>query len=356
MPAKITDILVPKLVHVKGKVKYRSLTKKFISNSTKQRLIIIGVPGHSNLGDQAIAEAEKKFFQKKIPDKEYIEISNTHYRYDKTTIEKYINDNDIILVHGGGFLGNLWIEEERMFRDVLNRFPNNQVIVMPQTIFFDERYNKEEEFEKSKQSYNAHNNLTIFLREKQSYDFVKKHFSKSVNPQFVPDIVTTLEYKSNNNNREDVLMVFRGDKEKVNHSNNQSKIESIIKSKNLKLNYTDTVIPEKVDQFNRVTHLENKWNQFNSSKLTVTDRLHGMIFSLITGTPCIAFDNKSGKVSGVYQWLKEHRYIYCMDRNKEYTSAELENIIDELLNYQPYGYNVSAMTSKFEPLIKEIDQ
>ena len=45
--------------------------------------------------------------------------------------------------------------------------------------------------------------------------------------------------------------------------------------------------------------------QFSKSKLVVTDRLHGMILSVITGTNCIAFDNSSGKVSGVYDTIKD---------------------------------------------------
>ena len=38
---------------------------------------------------------------------------------------------------------------------------------------------------------------------------------------------------------------------------------------------------------------------------SVTDRLHGMIFSVVTGTPCIALDNVSGKVRGVHAWIED---------------------------------------------------
>ena len=33
-------------------------------------------------------------------------------------------------------------------------------------------------------------------------------------------------------------------------------------------------------------------------------RLHGMIMSVITDTPCIAMNNTSGKVKGVYDTIK----------------------------------------------------
>ena len=48
---------------------------------------------------------------------------------------------------------------------------------------------------------------------------------------------------------------------------------------------------------------------FRSSRLIVTDRFHCMLFAYVTGTPCIAFDNKTGKVFGVYQCLRERDSI-----------------------------------------------
>ena len=34
-----------------------------------------------------------------------------------------------------------------------------------------------------------------------------------------------------------------------------------------------------------------------------------MIFATLTGTPCIAFDSISGKVKGVYEWIKDLEYV-----------------------------------------------
>ncbi len=45
--------------------------------------------------------------------------------------------------------------------------------------------------------------------------------------------------------------------------------------------------------FDRMEELNSKFAEFLSSGLVITDRLHGMIFAAITGTPCIALDNKS---------------------------------------------------------------
>ena len=34
-----------------------------------------------------------------------------------------------------------------------------------------------------------------------------------------------------------------------------------------------------------------------------------MIFAAITGTPCIAFNNSTGKVAGVYSWIQNYCHI-----------------------------------------------
>ena len=53
-----------------------------------------------------------------------------------------------------------------------------------------------------------------------------------------------------------------------------------------------------------------KRDKFSKAELVITDRLHGMIFSVITKTPCLVFDNKNHKISETYTaWLKDCNYI-----------------------------------------------
>lgn len=60
--------------------------------------------------------------------------------------------------------------------------------------------------------------------------------------------------------------------------------------------------------------LTNKWLEFSSSKVVITDRLHGMVFAYITGTPAIVFDNKNHKVKNSYiDWLNDVDYIHFAD-------------------------------------------
>ena len=86
---------------------------------------------------------------------------------------------------------------------------------------------------------------------------------------------------------------------------------------------------------------------FASYDFVITDRLHGMIFSYICGTPCIAFDNKTHKVSGVYNsWLSKSRRIYPFFAD---TDNSLESFVTSDLNFDE---NVCTL-DKFDDL-KEI--
>ena len=56
----------------------------------------------------------------------------------------------------------------------------------------------------------------------------------------------------------------------------------------------------------------------------LTNRLHCMIFAYLSKTPCLAFDNKSKKVSGVYEWIKDCEFIQLYDRNKNISKQLME--------------------------------
>jgi pyruvyl transferase EpsI len=81
-----------------------------------------------------------------------------------------------------------------------------------------------------------------------------------------------------------------------------------------------------VTQAMRDEQLQAKWQEFAASRLVITDRLHAMIFAVITGTACIAVDNKSKKVSGVYEWLQDVPYVHYCD-----SPAQVCETIDRVL-------------------------
>ena len=99
--------------------------------------------------------------------------------------------------------------------------------------------------------------------------------------------------------------------------------------------------------------VQEKLNQFASAKFVVTDRLHCMIFCTLVGTPCIAMDNSSKKVKGVYEkWLKDLDYIvFCENENDALSKAQEWIKADSI---KATRYSPKDLESAFAPLTQAI--
>jgi len=322
---------------VKKMLANHSLDKILIKSNTK-KIIYIGSPLHGNIGDHAISIAITDLLKEyDIPT---IEIPGEYFVLSEERIINYVNKEDIIIITGGGLIGNLWMNEEEMVKKVISSFKDNKILIMPQTYYFDNNAEGKKELSNLKKIVDSHNNIYLCSREKKSYDLCQKNFKKVKGNILLPDVVLTLNFK-NKSNRKDILIVLRKDKEKF---IDQEKIFENIKLENMR--ETTTVINKGISIENRNFVFDKKIQEFLNAKLVITDRLHAMIFAAITGTPCVALDNKSKKVSGVYEWLKDLEYIkFCNsieDINKNINNINLK---------KEYKYNLFM---EYRKLIKEI--
>ena len=317
-----------------------------------KRMILMGVPHHGNLGDNAIALAEEEMISKYFPEYELLEIPEKYLSSCIIKARKFISDDDIILMHGGGNIGDTYIVPEKGRREVIELFPNNKIIIFPQTAYFANNENGKRELEVSKKIYNAHNNLVIMAREKKSYDFMKEHFYNS-RVYLTPDIVMTM-HKPGGNERSGATLLFRGDKEKILNIDNVEKIKDIVNKKYDRVTISDMHLGEDVINVAgriRKRALDNKFNEFQTSEVVVTDRLHGMIFAAITETPCVAFKSMDHKVTESYEWLKKLGYIQMCD-----SIDDFENALEKAVSCKERKYdNTFAEKTIAEILKKEIE-
>jgi len=312
----------------------------------KNKIYLFGTPIHGNIGDQAILVAEEEFLRDNFPNYRVICIeSSIIVRFNKI-IKKLVGESTI-LIHGGGFLGSLWLNEEEMFRKTLTKYPNNNIIVFPQTVYFSDDIEGKSQLKISQKIYSNHKHLYICCREEYSYLFMKKEFPKC-NILLIPDMVLYLEHFKYNIERENILFCIRSDKEKLNH--NFDELLGYFIKNSYKVDYTDTVINKNILSFNKRKILNEKISQFSKYKLIVTDRLHGMILSLIANTPCIVFENKSYKIKGVYKWISKLKQIKLAD------SKVSENVIEELINKDNQtmvDFNIRELYRPLVELIKD---
>lgn len=332
--------------------KHKKRTVLVFGNSTAEKRVVLFVsPEHGNLGDHAIAKAEMAFFRDYMPEIPIVEISYGHYLYDSLGIKKYITKNDVLVINGGGYLGTLWFHDEEMVRDIIERFPDNKIIILPQTIFFEDGDEAKKQLAITKAIYSNHRRLLFCAREQDSYNFVTRNklLARTDNCYLIPDMVTYVCESKGNVVRNGILLCIRKDKECILSDEQKSEIEAYAKMSGENVYYTDTVLKKPVSIDERYGALESKFDEFRRAKLVITDRLHGMLFAAVTGTPCIAMNNKSGKVKGCYRTIQHLKYIEVIDN-----PDEILDHMASLLRLDSCGYDNNRLLQYYEKLARLI--
>ncbi len=312
----------------------------------KKYVLLIFTPEHGNLGDHAIAESEGMLLKELgIP---YVEISEYKLRYLQKRRLLGIMNGSKILVHGGGYLGTLWFSCELLLRDIIRKNPKSRMLCLPNTIFYEKDDWGTEESRKSIQIYNKHSHLKLYAREYYSFNIMSEMYK---NVGIAPDMVLRMNKCQPGAKRNGCVLCLRNDSERTMKDEEMNYLKGKVNELfNGNVSYHDMLKPYLISINDRQIELEKQYDIFRHAELVVTDRLHGMIFSAITGTPCIVINSKSPKVKGCFEWIKDLGYIYfCDDLMK----------IDEIYRGIPkkeWQYNNERLNNYFEQLKHDIEQ
>ncbi len=289
--------------------------EKLFAADREPAFILFNSPDYGNLGDHAIAMAEKKLFQTLFPQTEFIEISCEQYIKENMLIQNAIRKEDILIISGGGYLGSLWLWLEDITKNIIGQYTENKIIIFPQTLYFEENSLGQSEKKAISAVLNVHNDVTVMLRDPASFRLAEELFAASVTKLLVPDIVFSLTPKQYGM-RFGGLVCIRDDKESK--GTDKTYINNILCEAGIEVEFFSTVSEEMVCLDNREPCLDKLFDKIGSADIVVTDRLHAMILCAVTDTPCVAFDNLSGKVSQTYQWLLQNhpRIVLCENQDK----------------------------------------
>ena len=335
-------------------LRYRIQMVKYAINVTyplnKKKIYILNTPLHNNIGDSAIAYAQNLFIEKNVKDNyKIIEVTSEELNRFRKVLGIVVRKRDIIMQHGGGNMGITWFNEEIERRRIIEQFPNNKMIIFPQTIYYGDSEEGKKEFENSKKIYNNHKDLHLIAREKVSYKIMKEAYP-NCDVILTPDIVLSMDKLENPYKREGVTFCFRRDVEKALSAEDEQYIIEECKKVTDKVFYTDMMSERSVTKENRVEIIMDKFRDFQKSQLVITDRLHGMVFCAISGTPCIVFGNYNQKVKGTYEWIKHFPYIKYVDNVEQ-----VKDCIDELLQVNKCEYNNKNFKDKFNKIKYSIE-
>ena len=331
-----SNCFLKKIVNTFVNAKYHYIINKKINNNSNSCFLIM-TPRHGNLGDHAIAYSETLFL--KEAGVCFIEL--TGYELDvmrNIGILSKMNGKPVI-ISGGGNLGDLWPDVEKTIEDVITSVPDSSVLIMPSSVHYSNSQESLKMKEQSARVFNNHRSLIVIARDRISFETLNKMYK---NVYLVPDIVLSLNNISTRQKREGCLLCFRSDCEKTLSYNEEEAIIDVLNSLfGNKIKYTNTVVNHSVEISHREKELMKKWNEFSSAKLVITDRLHGMIFSAITSTPCIVLPSKSKKILGCFELIKSLPYILYLSDYSELRQMINKLDLEKEYHYQPEKCNLN---------------
>jgi len=314
------------LVYARGYAPARLLRAKFRAGfllwvyraraEKKPVVFLTATPVHGNLGDQAIAYAERQMLDRLGLSKTVVEIDNVNYLRNADWIAGKVKPQDAIVIDGGGNLGTLWPEEDDKIGEIIRRFSQNRIVVFPQTCYYK---GDPERLKRNAGIYRGARDLTLFLRDRRSYDFMRENFP-GLRCHLVPDVALSIRHGRAARPRNGVLLCLRRDRECIVGQGLAEEIKVLLASKHIDCFETTTVLDRSVTRRNREEAVFEKLWEFAGARLVITDRLHAMIFAAVTQTPCIAVDNESKKVMGTYEWLRGNPGILHLENASDITA------------------------------------
>ncbi|RCV91015.1 polysaccharide pyruvyl transferase family protein [Billgrantia montanilacus] len=306
--------------------------KTNLSLPSGNRALVFLAADYGNIGDLAITAAQESFLRSTLKDYSIIRVPISSTRSLLDSIKHQVLASDVITIVGGGNMGSLYSDIEELRQLVIKSFPNNRIICFPQTLDWDNSKVSQRALRKIVRVYSAHADIHIFARESVTRDKLEALFSAYANVTigYAPDIVLSASRivfcRHADIHPAGILLCLRDDRESVIKPQQRMILEDMLINTGMPVEVTDTHVGGiRLDKFRCEQLLAEKLNQFSSSRLVVTDRLHGMILSIVAGTACLVLPNANHKIHQTWlDWLDDKPQV-------QFIMSDCFNLIPEVV-------------------------
>jgi len=291
--------------------------------------VLVDFPDAANAGDHAIWLGEKILLKTFGVELAYECSLET---YDKDLMGSALGSGTI-LMHGGGNFGDTYIYHQFRHR-ILADFPDNKVVVFPQTVMFF----TDDGIRKSAELFSAHADVTIVARDVLSLHILKRFFGPQHKFVLAPDMAFLIEPQQRTMKPVfGVVWLSRTDTEGVYGPLIPQMIKPMeLRQQNIRLGtYDDGIATTFQAEVAGSTLLVTDWyrctldqpalNRYktlrfdqrskfwldralrilSSGRVVITDRLHAHIFCTLLGIPHILLNNSYGKnISFFESWCR----------------------------------------------------
>ena len=330
--------------------------KDILNNKSRKNIYYFGIPNHTNLGDWAQTHCIFNYVARYWPEYKLVLIRNSRTAFDKRfigTLHNNIHPDDIIMIQGGYIFRDDSILCDAYVR-ILNEFPNNKIVFFPVTILF----SSETKWKKIVDALERHPRTLLLARDSVSYEMAKK-WLVNTRVECYPDVVTTLigtqpEPISNS----DILLCVRNDSEKLYSRNDLLNLKSNLLKFVSSVDFTDTTCYDYGTEY-IFDHIEEvvlaKIKEFSQYKLIITDRYHGVIFSLIANVPVIVLSSNDHKVITGLKWFEgvyDGAFYFAESVSKAITLSK--QILERRQSYNNKSYMESTYYANLKQIIESL--
>ncbi|MEJ6554701.1 polysaccharide pyruvyl transferase family protein [Microbacterium esteraromaticum] len=314
MNKRFKHALIPayqRLATLRGRARVRRRDDKPIA-------FILLVPDYGNIGDLAIGVAQHAFLEKLLPGYEVISIPLAETYDFLRSLRKNSRPGDLIFLVGGGSTGDLYPRAHFGRTFIVRYLRNLPIISFPQSVIYSTAEARRVFGGREQRAFRSHPRLRLFAREQSSLQILREVHDEHVG--YAPDIVLSFTAERTSLRRESALVVLRNDAERLLTDSDSAAVREVVESLGIPIVSQDHEIDSRVlDKASPREVVNEMLDRYWGAKIVITDRLHGMIFAAVTGTPCVVLANTNHKISGTYDaWLRDRcpYIVFATERDR----------------------------------------
>lgn len=294
------------------------------------KVCLLDYPNNTNVGDSLIWLGEIEYLKYRKARIQYV--CDVH-NYDREVLSQAADADTILLLNGGGNFGTLWPEVQVFRERVIQDFPNNKIIQMPQSIHYADQVSQDASAAIIKQ----HKHFTIVVRDVRSQEIAENAFGSEVllspdmafligglsgygAPTYDRFILSRTDYEKETSwtaatvikdshttvNIDDWLDASLAERLIHRIEMHSGAIRKVIDPRNLLLLKLWNVLARR--------RLQRGMSLLKQGRVVITDRLHAHILSTLMNKPHVIIDNANKKVSNLFKtWTNAYQGATLVD-------------------------------------------
>ena len=274
---------------------------------------LIDFPNHTNVGDSAIWLGELSLLR--ALGARHLRYTCDYKTYSRGELAARVGRGTILLSGGGNF-GDLYPHHQELREEVLQAFPRNRVIQLPQSLHFRSR----DALERAAHICDAHPDFTLLARDQVTLMTAERTFRSRV--ELCPDLAFCLESLPRRPRQpEGIVFLKRRDREARLRSARAVEAEDVIR---VDWPHEEGGLSHRIHAALQRRTAKHRWlgqlhgttarlresmakyrvgvgcRLLGRGRAVITDRLHAHIFCILMRIPHCVLDNSYGKVRGCW--------------------------------------------------------